>query len=133
MLLIKTYLDRSSLHGIGLFANENLKAGALVWEFNSLVDLKFTLKDWLSFKKKISLQSYKNLLQLSYKEDDFIYICIDNAQFMNHSLTCCNIGHQGVLKNMMYAIRDILKGEELLCNYHAYSDPDDYHAKFLND
>jgi SET domain-containing protein len=132
MLLIKTFLDRSSLHGIGLFANEDLKAGALVWEFNCLVDLKFTLKDWHSFKKRISLQSYKNLLQLSYKEDGFIYLCIDNAQFMNHSLSCCNIGHQGFLKNRMYALRTILKGEELLCNYLAYSDPDDHSAQMLN-
>ena len=133
MLLIKTFLDCSNLHGIGLFAKQDLKAGTLVWEFNHLVDLKFTLKEWDSFKKRISLRSYENLLKLSYKEDGFIYLCIDNAQFLNHSLTCYNIGQHGALKSRMYAIKDILKGEELLCNYHAYSDPDDYHAKFLND
>jgi len=26
-------------------------------------------------------------------------------------------------------VRDIEKGEELLCNYLSYSDPDDFHAR----
>ena len=133
MLLIKTFLDRSVLHGVGLFAGQNLIIGTLVWELNDLVDLKFTLGEWNFLKERISLQSFNNLLRLSYKENGFIYLCIDNAQFMNHSRTCCNISHDFAFKNRMYASRDILKGEELLCNYHEYSDPDDYHVKNVND
>jgi SET domain-containing protein len=132
MLLIKTFLERSDIHGIGLFAGHDLKAGTAVWEFNDLVDLKFTLEEWDLYRREITTQSYNNLLNLSYKEDDFIILCIDNAQFMNHSLTRCNIGHQDSSRDRMYAYRDIMKGEELLCNYQAYSDPDDYHAKIFN-
>ena len=38
MLKVKTYLDKSSIHGIGLFANQDIKKGTLVWAFTEGVD-----------------------------------------------------------------------------------------------
>ena len=43
MLNIKTYLDRSLIHGIGLFTNQEIMAGSIVWEFNPAVDLVYLL------------------------------------------------------------------------------------------
>ena len=31
MLLVRTYLDRSSIHGLGLYAGEDIRAGTLIW------------------------------------------------------------------------------------------------------
>ena len=42
MLLIKTYLDKSPIHGVGVFANEFVKKGTVVWQFNPLVDIILT-------------------------------------------------------------------------------------------
>jgi len=42
MLLIKTYLDKSPIHGIGVFAGEFIKKGTQVWEFNPLIDIILT-------------------------------------------------------------------------------------------
>jgi len=128
MLNVKTYLDRSHFHGIGLFAKQGITAGTLVWEFNPAVDLVYSLDHWNELKAGIADQSFANLIRLSYKEEGRIYVCMDNAQFMNHSETRDNVVH-GASKNEMYAVRDIEKGEELLCNYLSYSDPDDFHAR----
>ena len=128
MLNVKTYLDRSPIHGICLFANQEIMAGATVWEFNPAVDLIYSLEQWDSLKAGISAQSFANLIRLSYKEEGLIYLCIDNAQFMNHSETPDNVVH-GSLKSRMSAIRTISKGEELICNYMSCSDPDDFHAR----
>ena len=130
MLNVNTYLDRSSIHGIGLFAGQKIMSGSMVWEFNPAVDLVYSLDQWDSLKANITAQSFINLVRLSYKEAGHIYICMDNAQFMNHSEICANIVH-GATMNKMHAVRNIDKGEELLCNYLSYSDPDDYHVRYI--
>ncbi|HIJ78554.1 MAG: SET domain-containing protein [Desulfobulbaceae bacterium] len=131
MLIVKTYLDRSTIHGIGIFAGEQIACDAPIWEFNPAVDLEFTVEQWLAMKKTISPQSFNNLLRSSYKENNRIYLCMDNAQFMNHSTEIANI-RQDEIRNTMHAKRTIQCGEELLCDYFAYSDPDDLHLKSLN-
>ncbi len=42
MLMIKTYLDKSPISGIGVFASEFVKKGDLVWQFHPLVDIILT-------------------------------------------------------------------------------------------
>ena len=128
MLNVKTYLDRSPIHGIGLFANQEIMAGSIVWEFNPAVDLVYSLDQWDTVKASIATQSFVNLIRLSYKEEGLIYLCTDNAQFMNHSKIHDNVFH-GPSKSKMHAVRNIDIGEELLCNYLSYSDPDDFHAR----
>ena len=39
MLLVRTYLDRSALHGIGVFAAELISATTVVWRFTPGFDL----------------------------------------------------------------------------------------------
>ena len=39
MLLVKTKLQVSPIHGIGLFADQFIPEGAIVWQFNELIDL----------------------------------------------------------------------------------------------
>ena len=131
MLAVNTYLDRSATHGIGLFAGEKIISGTLVWEFNPAVDLQFTLEQWQDLQGKISSQSFASLVRHSYKEDGLFYLCLDNAQFMNHDLQNDNI-QQNHNSNTMHAMRDIAPDEELFCNYFDYSDPDDIHLRKLS-
>jgi len=128
MLNVKTYLDRSLTHGIGLFANQEIISGSMVWEFNQAVDLVYSLDQWDTLKASIAAQSFVNLIRLSYKEEGLIYLSMDNAQFMNHSKIHDNVVH-GPSKSKMHAIRNIDIGEELLCNYLSHIDPDDFHAR----
>ncbi len=126
MITIPTYLDRSTLAGIGIFAKEPLLCGEAVWEFNALVDLKFTPQQWRHLKEQLAVHSFENLRTHSYKEKGFLVLCMDNARFMNHSSDRANVIQDGNI-DRMYAARDISAGEELLCDYAEYSDRDDFH------
>jgi len=130
MLKVKTYLDRSTTHGIGLFAGEDIAAGAEIWEFNPKIDLTFNPAQWDEIMKSLVPAGRDTLRRYSYKENGSYYVCLDNAQFMNHSQDVCNVGNDKG-KNIMYALIDIGSGEELLCNYLDYSDWDDAHLRCL--
>ncbi|MEW6595563.1 MAG: SET domain-containing protein [Thermodesulfobacteriota bacterium] len=129
MLKIHTYLDRSATHGIGIFAAEDIPEGTLVWEYNPRVDLTYSPEEWQSLKATVAPASFTALERYSYKENDCFHLCIDNAQFMNHSDSNYNVVNTA--HNTMLARCDIRRGEELLCNYFQYSDADDVHAERL--
>ncbi len=130
MLTVKTYVTTSKLHGNGVYADENIPKGKIIWEYFPLIDITYTESEWESLKKSVAPESFKNLQNYSYKENKEYIICMDNAQFMNHDEKNFNVIDTEDLKSM-YASRDIKKGEELLCNYFGYSDKDDHHVKSL--
>jgi len=45
MLLVKTKLGPSKIHGIGLFVDEFIPKGTIVWKFVPGFDLKFTKEE----------------------------------------------------------------------------------------
>ena len=47
MLRVKTYLDKSNIDGIGLFANENIKKGQILWQYVSNFDKEFSFDEYL--------------------------------------------------------------------------------------
>jgi len=130
MLKVRTYLDISRVHGIGIFAEEDIPRGTVIWEFNPHVDLLYSPEEWSRLATSISEQSLAALKRYSYKEKGKYCLCIDNAQFMNHCAENFNVENlqEG---NRMLACCDISKGEELLCNYFQFSDSDDAHVLFL--
>jgi len=130
LLRVKTYLDKSHIHGIGLFAGEDISAGRVVWEFSPKVDLVFEPEQWSTFEGHCSAESFEQLRKYSYKEGEKYYICLDNAQFMNHCKESPNVinDYSGRLN---HAARDIASGEELLCDYTEYCDPDDYNLALI--
>jgi uncharacterized protein len=128
MLQIKTSLSNSPINGIGLFAEENVQKGKIIWSFSPLVDIVFNPAEWNDLQEKISKNSFDQIKKYAYKENNRYILCVDNAQFMNHSDTRYNVGN---LKDgdIMIALNDIKKGDELVCNYFEYSDADDAHLK----
>ena len=42
MLLVRTRLGPSTIHGIGVFADEDIPRGTIVWSFNPLIDKALT-------------------------------------------------------------------------------------------
>ena len=126
MLKINTYLDRSNLSGVGLFAAEDIQRGRIVWEFNPAVDLVFTAEQWETLLSGVAAPARDTLRRYSYKSNNLLYLCTDNAQFMNHCDETKNVGNNAS-DDTMYALRDINAGEELLCDYFEFSDADDYH------
>jgi len=62
MFLVKTYLDKSKIRGIGLFADEFIPKGTLIWKFNYLL-ASFSISSstiFLAFSKS-SFDSFLSL------------------------------------------------------------------------
>jgi hypothetical protein len=117
MLLVKTILKYSPIHGLGCFANEDIKKGDIVWMFRPDIDLVFTEKEIKnlpdSFCDFLKVYAYSPLHE---KEKVFI-LCADHARHMNHSEGPSLLETDD---GMNIASRDILIGEELTCNYHDF-------------
>jgi len=113
MITIKTKLDKSSIAGIGLFADQDILKGEVVWKMNSLSILKITPNE------------YNNLSQIEkdfIQEKDYFWvdehgnymIPIDDSRFINHS---CNPNIIDLDDNTCVASKDIKREEELTIDY----------------
>lgn len=113
MLLIKTVLKESSLHGVGVFAAEFIPAGTVIWK-ESFIDKRFpenitnimegAVLDW--FTEHASLYEGEWLLDG------------DNAKYMNHSgmpNTRCHGPN-------IYSAKDISIGTELTIDYTEFDE-----------
>lgn len=114
MLLVRTYLGPSAVHGIGLFAAEPIPAGTTIWRFDPRIDRRFTRaeRDALPEPARSFLRRY------SYPEGpggETWLLDGDNARFMNHSDAPNTDSAADTV-----ATRDIAEGEELLCDYRQF-------------
>ena len=83
MLLVKTYLNKSKINGIGLFAKEFISRGAIVWELRKEFDVIIKKTDL----EKLPIVAQDFVLHYCYydeKKKQYI-ICLDDARFLNHS------------------------------------------------
>ena len=122
MLLVKTLVKESTISGLGLFADELIKKGQRVWEFNPETCLVLTEKQ-LSLWLESCQRSEKDIIRYYYLKHgyyeanrDAIVFCLDNSRFINTVL------HPNVQSepDVSVALRDIEKGEEITENYDAY-------------
>ena len=121
MLLVKTKLGISPIHGVGLFADEVIPKGTIIWKYHPELDRAYTDEDLKSFDE----ESTKFLITYCFKYSGKYYLCVDNARFMNHSEnpSCVDVGDDSVTEtDMGYTMtgRDIQVGEELTCDYSGF-------------
>lgn len=122
MLLVRTMIKMSEIHGLGCFALEDIKQGQVIWEFNPLIDLEFEAAQSESFPKQLTeLLDIYCYAQIKNGKKYFI-LCGDHARHMNHS-THPNILEDGPNNERNIAARDIQAGEELTSDY-AHFDAD---------
>ena len=124
MLKVKTYLDKSPINGIGLFADEVINKGTIIWNYDPYFDKKFHENEIQFFDKII--EAY--LLKYTYKDGKMFVLCCDNAKYMNHSLTPNTVNGIG---DTTIASRDIKVGEELTCNYYEIDDDVNSKLKYI--
>lgn len=121
MLLVRTTLRESPVSGIGLFADEPIPKGTLIWKFDPTFDLIFDPKavDALPSLQRELIVCYA---YLSIQIGTYIY-SIDDSRFINHSADHANIdevARPGERLTCGVANRDIARGEEILENYRSY-------------
>ena len=112
MLLIKTYLDKSPIHGLGVFAAELIPKETKIWRFVEGFDRFYSPKEFARLPKPARdfIKSY------GYKVDGEILFTVDNDHYINHSET-----PNTYLKNgYTIARRNIRKGEEITNDYREF-------------
>jgi SET domain-containing protein len=118
MLLVRTTLEKSAVHGLGIFAAEFIPKGTRVWEYLEGFDHRVSVEfvDALPEPARSTLRHYSALWGGGY------VVSADDARFLNHSDTP-NL-KTFADPDIDVAIRDIEIGEELLENYHEFDEAD---------
>ena len=115
MFLIRTRVGPSPIHGIGVFALEDVPAGAVVWRYDPAFDRVVTEaeRDRAPPAFRAHLDAY------AYPAADLAgatVLCCDHATFLNH-------GHDPNTVERPFAsvaARPIAAGEEITCDYGAF-------------
>lgn len=120
MLMIPASIKQSEIHGLGLFSDEPIEKGTVVWKFDTLFDLVFDPKQ-VECMPKIQRNLIKYYAYLSKETGKYIFSG-DDYRFINHANTpnLDSVPMPGVIEWCDIANRDIGKGEELLVNYRSF-------------
>lgn len=113
MLLVKTYVGKSPVHGRGLFAAEDIMSGTVIWRAGC--EMLFTRENFamLSEAEKRTVSNWGWLDKI----DGMYHLPLDNDRFINHSdAPNTRIESSG----LTIASRTIRRGEEILCDYREF-------------
>ena len=116
MLCVPTYLAPSSIHGLGVFAAEDIPAGTLTWLYTPGIDVALTFEQARQQPAVIS-QFLKHYVYVTKTIAGIYILCADNGRFINHSERPSVITDDH--READRAVRLIQKGEEITCNYHT--------------
>lgn len=114
MLRVKTYLDKSSIHGFGVFAAQDIKKGDIVWQFVPEIDKELEYLKYNELDKEfIDIYAYYD------KQLNKAILSSDNDRFTNHS---CTPNTEPDITGDVIANKDIMIDEEITINYFEIDD-----------
>lgn len=116
MLLVKTSVRPSPIHGLGVFADEFIPEGKALWRFDPLLD-RIIPEDQLS-EYPAQVVEFIDIYSEYFPELGVLVLSGDNDRYTNHADDPNTIV---VLPNgpdaMVVAARAIRPGEEITCDY----------------
>jgi uncharacterized protein len=116
VLLVKTSVRQSPIHGLGLFAEEHIPAGTTLWRFEPLLDRLIPEGDLTGLPEQVI--DFIDIYSEYFPELGVLVLSGDNDRYTNHS---DDPNTEVVLPNGPHAhvraIRDIGAGEEITCDY----------------
>lgn len=119
MLTVETSLRPSSLHGIGLFSEERIPKGMIIWKFDPKFDRLFDPRE----VEETDERKRKFIYHFAYLEKTIrkFVLCVDDARFINHSIhpNIVDVGTPGEELCHSVACRDIEIGEEITIDYRS--------------
>lgn len=116
MLLIETYLEKSSIQGLGVFSKLPITKGTVVWSLDLRFDRLVAVEDYENSTGPV--RSYLDRYCYPRRSDPrYIVFEADDARYMNHA-DDPNFGFTS--EDEAVALRDIAPGEELTCDYNAF-------------
>jgi uncharacterized protein len=114
MLLIDTYLDKSKINGVGVFAKENVKKGEKIKEVRPEFEIEFDKENLprmpLALARMVDNYAYER-----EKGSKIVVLGIDNEKYLNHS-DDPSVNDDGI------ALKDINIGDEITINYRDFDD-----------
>lgn len=119
MMMVETELRASSIHGIGVFVTEPVKAGDLVWRFDSRIDRVFADDELREMPEQ--LRSFLKTYSTFHRELGLWVLCGDNGRHFNHS-DMPNTRSLGIAFGDDVAAIDIEAGTELTSDYRTICD-----------
>ncbi|MBI4152356.1 SET domain-containing protein [Candidatus Woesearchaeota archaeon] len=120
MLFVKTKVLPSKIQGLGLFADEFIQKGTIIWKFTPGFDLKFTKRTILKLPEPVQVY-LANYSWLSKKSGKYCF-CSDDARYFNHSQNpnCLSAYLEDKEEVITTAVKNIRKGEEMTDDYGAF-------------
>lgn len=119
MLLVRTRVAPSPIHGLGLFAAETILAGTPIWRFQPGFDLAVTLAEF----DRLPQPAQEHLRWFAYFDET-------RGAYLKSGDLCCFMNHAPIPNTgavpattepvLTVALRDIAAGEELTCDYRAF-------------
>jgi SET domain-containing protein len=119
MLVVETELRPSSIHGIGTFLLEDVKAGDLIWRFDSRIDRIFSDAELQTMPER--LQAFLAMYSTFHETSGLWVLCGDNGRHFNHSDDPNTISLAPAFGDDI-AARDLSAGTELTTNYFDICD-----------
>lgn len=126
MLMVKTKVSDSKIHGIGLFADQDILKGQIIWKFEETSCDVYSLDAFQAMCAQLSLESIIELMHYSYIKDHRVFHIRSDAKHINHSIRP-NIGFLDWTTEV--AKKDIKAGEEILENYLLSYDSNDFFVR----
>ena len=125
MLMVETELRASPIHGIGVFLTQPVKAGDIVWRFDSRIDRVFADDELEEMPEQLQrfLRTYSTL----HGELKLWVLCGDNGRHFNHSETP-NTRSLGIAFGDDVAAVDMVAGTELTTDYRTICDAARFHG-----
>jgi uncharacterized protein len=121
VLLVRVRLDRSPIHGLGVFAADAITGGTAVWRFTAGFDLDLD-PGLLEVQPTHFREWLMNCGYIDRRLGRFI-LCCDDARFLNHSNTPnLRPDYARDRYGEDVAARDIAAGEELTVDYRLVED-----------
>jgi SET domain-containing protein len=112
MLLVNTYLDKSAIHGLGVFAGQFIRKDTKIWRFIQGFDRFYSPKEFARLPKPA-----RDFIKFhGYRVDGEILLTVDHDRHMNHS------DEPNTYLKSGYAIarRNIRKGDEITNDYREF-------------
>lgn len=114
MIHVAYKIKSSQTHGIGLFTEQDIKPGDLIYTPSPLLDADITPKEFES----LSLNEKKEVMYYGYfnKKTNKWHVAFDSIRILNHGAgDAANVTQDEDM--VMTAKKDIVKGEELFQDY----------------
>jgi len=118
MMLVRTSVAPSKIHGLGLFADEDIKAGTEVWRFDPSFDHSIS-ENLLASYPEVT-RDYLRHYGYARPGTSDLGLDADHGRFMNHAE---NPNLESRPPEALFAKREIKKGEEITMNYSDHLVP----------